>query len=88
MTHFGSEIRQRIASARAALEAAHQADDEYGVEVTLGELESLARVAADHDIVVEGVEDALASHGLPTPAIGVPKVIDVRDPLRVAAAGA
>lgn len=81
MTHFGIEIRQRITSARAALQAAHEADDEYGVEVTLGELESLARVAADHDIVVEGVSDALASYGLPTPAVGVPRVIDVRDPL-------
>ena len=88
MTQFGREIRQRIASTRAALEAAHQADDAYGVEVTLGELESLARVAADHDIIVEGVEDALASHGLPTPAIGVPRVLDMRDPLRVGAAGA
>ena len=85
MTHFGSEIRRRIASARAALDAAHEADDQYGVEVTLGELESLARVAADHDIVVEGVEDTLASHGLPTPAVGVPQIIDLRNatPVRV-----
>ena len=80
MTHFGSEIRQRIATARADLVAAHEADDDYGVEVTLGELQSLARVAADHGIVVDGVEAALASHGLPTPAAGMPRLIDVRDP--------
>jgi hypothetical protein len=50
VTQFRSEIIQRIGRVRAELDAARAAGEEYLVEVHLGELESLARLAAEHDI--------------------------------------
>ena len=79
MTEFLSEIRRRIAQTREDLAAAHSDADDYLVGVRLGELESLARLAADHGIEVEGVQESLAAHGLTTPALGVPLVVDLRD---------
>lgn len=52
MTQFRNEIMHRIAHVRAQLDAARAAGEDYLVEVHLGELESLARLAAEHDVHV------------------------------------
>jgi hypothetical protein len=67
---FHSEIRQRAAEAQASLREARESGDHSLVEVRLGEIESLARLAADHHIELDGVAESLAAHGLPTPAAG------------------
>ncbi len=79
MTDFRSEIRERIAQTRSSLDDARTTGDDYLVEIRLGELESLARVAAEHGVEVDGIEESLAAHGLRTPALGVPLVVDVRE---------
>ena len=67
MNDFRREISNRIAQTRGELSRAEQIGDDYLVEVHLDALQSLARIAADHDVAVDGVEEALASHGLPAP---------------------
>ena len=69
MSDFRREISNRIAQTRGELSQAEQIGDDYLVEVHLGALQSLARIAADHDVAVDGVEEALASHGLPAPPV-------------------
>jgi hypothetical protein len=68
VSDFRHEISNRIAQTRGELSRAEESGDDYLVEVHLGALESLARIAADHDVPVDGVDEALASYGLPTPA--------------------
>ena len=63
MTHFPNEIRERIQSTRRSLLEARLSGEDYLVEVRLGELESLAHIAAEHGITVEGVEESLAAQG-------------------------
>jgi hypothetical protein len=65
VSDFRREISNRIALTRGELSHAEEIGDDYLVEVRLGELESLERIAADHGVAVEGVGEALASHGLP-----------------------
>lgn len=77
MTEFRNHISSRIAETRESLRQAQEADEPYLVEVRLGELESLARIAAEHGLVVEGVSESLAAHGLSTPAVGVPTMVDL-----------
>jgi hypothetical protein len=79
VTEFRSEIRERVAQTRTSLADAREHGDDYLVEIRLGELESLARLAAEHGVAVEGVEESLAEHGLTTPALGVPLVMDLRE---------
>jgi hypothetical protein len=79
VTEFQNHIHSRIAETRENLRLAREADEPYLVEVRLGELESLARLAADHDLVVEGVSESLAEYGLSTPAVGLPAVLDLND---------
>lgn len=76
MTQFDATINGRILDARAALEEARSAGDDYLADVHLGELESLARVAADHGVLVEDVAQTLAAYGITTPAAGV-QVVDL-----------
>ena len=77
MTEFRNHISSRIAETREGLRQAQEADEPYLVEVRLGELESLARLAADHGLVVEGVSESLAAFGLATPAVGLPTLLDL-----------
>lgn len=78
MRQFDATISNRILEARQAIEEARTDGDDYLADIRVGELESLVRVAADHGIRVEGVEETLARYGLPTPAVGTPTVVDVR----------
>jgi hypothetical protein len=74
VNEFRSEINSRIAETRDELSAAAASGDDYLVGVRLGQLESLARIAADHDLPLDGVEEDLAAYGLPTPARGFPQL--------------
>jgi hypothetical protein len=74
VSEFRSEISNRIAQARGDLSRAAASGDDYLVEVSLGQLESLARIAVEHDLPIDGVEEDLATYGLPTPAAGVPQL--------------
>jgi len=76
VSQFHHEITNRITETRDDLARAQEVGDEYLVGVRLGELESLARVAAEHGVAVDGVEESLAAHGLATPVMGVPLVVD------------
>jgi hypothetical protein len=71
---FRSEISNRIAQTRGDLSQAAATGDDYLVELSLGRLESLARIAVEHDVPIDGVEEDLASYGLPTPAKGLPQL--------------
>lgn len=79
MTQFDATINDRISQTTRALDEARSTGDDYLAEVRLGELESLARVAAEHGIRVEGLDETLAAHGLATPSVGMPLVVDLRD---------
>ena len=72
MSEFHSEISNRIDRVRGDLARGAADGDDYLVEVSLGELESLARLAVEHDVRVDGLDEALASYGLSTPAAGLP----------------
>lgn len=50
MSEFVQEIRDRIESARASLAEAQREGDDYLTQVCLGELESLERLAGEHDL--------------------------------------
>jgi hypothetical protein len=66
MSEFGTEIAARVGRTTASLQAAQAADDDYLTAVLLGELESLARLAAEHDVHVPGLHEALERHAHPT----------------------
>jgi hypothetical protein len=68
---FRREISNRIAETRGDLSRAEEIGDDYLAEIHLGELEFLARVAAEHDVTVDGVEEALTARGLATPPRGL-----------------
>lgn len=71
MSAFRSEISSRIAQVRGDLSLAAATGDDYLVQLSLGQLESLARIAVEHDLTIDGVEEDLALYGLPTPAAGL-----------------
>lgn len=79
MTQFRNEISSRIAEARRSLERAREDGDDYLVDVRLGELEGLARLAAEHGVPLDGAEESLAGYGLPSPALGVRLAVDVQE---------
>jgi hypothetical protein len=79
VSQFHHELNSRIAETQDDLARASDAGDEYLVGVRLGELESLARVAAEHGVEVAGVEESLARHGLTTPVMGLPLMVDQRE---------
>lgn len=68
MTGFHREISNRIAAAQENLRHATAADDPFLVDVHVGELETLARLAADHDVTVAGLSETLARYGVGEPA--------------------
>jgi hypothetical protein len=57
MSEFTAEIRQRVAEAQSELAEARANGDDYLVQLSLGQLESLVRVAAEHYVLLEGVEE-------------------------------
>lgn len=79
MTQFRNEISSRIAGARRSLERAHEDGDDYLVDVRLGELEGLARLAAEHGLPLDGAEESLAGYGLSSPVLGVRLAVDAQE---------
>ena len=79
MSEFRSEINNRIDRVRGDLARGAADGDDYLVEVSLGELESLARLAVEHDVRVDGLDEALASYGLGTPSAGLPLVLPLAE---------
>ena len=75
MSEFRSEINSRIDRVKRDLARGVADGDDYLVEVSLGELESLARIAVEHDVPLEGVDEALAPYGLRTPPAGLPLIV-------------
>lgn len=63
MQEFHSQIRQRAEEAQRSLAEARESGDDYLVEIRLGEMESLARIAADHEVPLDGLTESLAAHG-------------------------
>jgi hypothetical protein len=50
MGEFSARLRQRIRDTESALRRAISTKDSYAVQVEQGELDSLLRIAAEHDI--------------------------------------
>ncbi len=50
MTEFQSELRDRAKQALQSLDEARTSGDDYCADVHTGELESIARLADDHDV--------------------------------------
>jgi hypothetical protein len=71
VTEFHNEIRRRTAEARQSLAEARATGDDYLAGIQVGTIQSLARLAAEHGLVLEGVEESLSAYGLPTPAPGI-----------------
>lgn len=63
MTELTRQIEDRVANALERLSAASQSKDDYLIEVTLGEIESLHRTAVDNGLVIPAAERALAAAG-------------------------
>ncbi|MFP5336328.1 MAG: hypothetical protein ACLGIV_13550 [Actinomycetes bacterium] len=62
MSEFATEVTERIEQTRQSLAEAEADGDDYLVGVRVGELESLTRLAADHDVEVPGAAEDLARH--------------------------
>ena len=71
MTEFHNEITRRAVEAQGSLAEAWATGDDYLAGIRLGEIQSLARLAAEHGLVLDGVAESLAAYGLPTPAPGI-----------------
>jgi hypothetical protein len=65
MSEFASEMTDRVHAASTSLADAEAEGDDYLVDVRIGELESLARSAADHGVDVPGLAETLAAHAGP-----------------------
>jgi len=50
MTEFLTQLRDRAREALKALEEAREAGDDYSVDIRTGELESIKRLADEHDV--------------------------------------
>jgi hypothetical protein len=74
MSDFTSELRQRVAEAQRSLVEARETGDDYLVQLSLGQIESLARLAVDNQVSLDGVEESLAAYGLATPGAGLPRL--------------
>ncbi len=66
MSEFTTELTGRAEEAIASLREAAAGGDDYLVEVRVGELQSLARLADDHGVELPLVGEELARHGVPT----------------------
>jgi hypothetical protein len=74
LTRFHDEITRRLATTQESLRLAVEAGEPFLVDVHVGELESLARLAADHGVTVAGVPETLLSYGVTPPVVRLPVV--------------
>jgi len=82
VSEFASELTDRVHAASTSLARAEAEGDDYLVEVRLGELESLARSAADHGLDVPGLSETLAAHAAPEEIELPGDELDTRDAQR------
>jgi hypothetical protein len=75
MSDFISELRQRVVEAQHELAEAQRSGDDYQVQVSLGQIEAFAQIAAANHVPLDGVEESLAAYGLGTP--GRNRVLDL-----------
>ncbi|WP_345712309.1 hypothetical protein, partial [Kineococcus glutinatus] len=68
-SQFRREIEGRVDSTRAAVDRATAEGEDYLAEVHLAELESLLRIAAEHDVELPAARDYLHSRS--------PRVLDL-----------
>ncbi len=61
MSEFRQEITERIQATRLSLALAQQDDDDYLVQIRTGELDSLERLAGEHEHDDEHEDEAAAS---------------------------
>lgn len=64
MSDFSTELRLRVVEAQRSLAEAQENGDDYLVQLSLGRIESLARLANENQISVDGVAESLAPYGL------------------------
>ena len=64
MSDFSTELRQRVVEAQSSLAEARETGDDYLVQLSLGLIESLARLATENQITVDGVAESLAPYRL------------------------
>jgi hypothetical protein len=76
---FRQEISNRVADLERRLDEADRTGDDYLVEVHLGELESMVRLAADHGITLDGASQVFARYGRGGPDLAMTGPIDLRD---------
>ena len=62
MSEFHDEISSRIDRLKGELARGTADGDDYLVEVSLGELESLARIAVEHEIALDGLDETFAAY--------------------------
>lgn len=55
MVELTRQLHERVAEARRSLVEARMASDDYLVDVRLGELEELGRLAREHGVVIPGL---------------------------------
>ncbi len=79
MVGFHQAISNRVADVERHLDEAKQAGDDYLVEIRLGELESMVRLAAENGIALDGTERIFAAYGRVTPDLGMTGPIDATD---------
>ncbi len=60
MSELTTMLAERVEDARRSLLEARRAGDDYLVDVRLGELAELARLAREHDIVIPGLDQVAA----------------------------
>lgn len=79
MVGFHQEISNRVADVERQLDEAKRSGDDYLVEIRLGELESLLRLAADHGVALDGAERVFARYGRVSPNLGMTGPINLAD---------
>ena len=56
-SEFSAQLQARAAEALDALRQAVESGDDYSVSVQRGELDSISRIASDHDVPVPALEE-------------------------------
>ena len=62
MTEFHSQLRDRAREALRQLAEAEAAGDDYLIDIHTGELDSISRLADEHDLRVPEIEAFRGSH--------------------------
>ena len=61
MSEFVDHIKERVHEALSNLVRARTEDDDFAVQVHMGELESFARLAREHGVTIAGLQNFRAA---------------------------